>query len=128
LSLPDKVVDALHTDELPNEARFDTSVWSYFQWNLDERYRGKICVEIHKREDGHLSLHVVQPIYYEGKKGTFARRLKWPAIGKLGPHWQGKVRNIARDKRLTHIHRAKSKDEYLTSWDIYAELSRLNTD
>ncbi len=109
-------------EELPENAPYNASEWSYFQWDLDARYRGKACLEIHKKVDDHLSLHVVQPIFHQGKVGTFARNLSWPIVGDLGQYWRGKVRNIPRDKKLIRVHEALSNHDYLTGWDVYAEL------
>ncbi len=114
-------------EELPQNVPYNVSEWSYFQWHLDARYRGKACMEIHKRNDDHLSLHVVQPIFHEGKKGTFARRLSWPIVGDLGQHWHGKVRNVPRNEKLSRVHEALIDREYLTGWDVYAEFRALGT-
>lgn len=114
-------------EELPENASYNASEWSYFQWHLDSRYRGKACLEIHKRSDDHLSLHIVQPIFHEGHEGTFARRLSWPVVGDLGQHWHGKVRNIPRDEKFKRMHEALSDLDYLTGWDVYAEVKSLST-
>lgn len=113
--------------ELPENEPYITSEWSYFQWHLDVRYRGKACLEIHKRSDAHLSLHLVQPICHQGKVGTFARRLSWSIVGDLGRYWHGKVRNMPGDEKLSRVHEALSEQDYLTGWDVYKELEALST-
>ncbi|CUH77199.1 hypothetical protein TRM7557_01258 [Tritonibacter multivorans] len=115
------------SEELPENATFNGLEWSYFQWPLDKRYRGKACLEIHKESNGHLSLHVVQPIFHEGSVGTFARRLSWPDVGDLGQHWRAKVRNIGSDGTLNRVHRALRKKAYLTGWDVYAKYRAKST-
>lgn len=114
-------------EELPENGHYNDSEWSYFQWHLDSRYRGKACLEIHKRSDDHLSLHIVQPIFHEGHEGTFARRLSWRVVEDLGRYWNGKVRSIGRDEELSRVHEALSNQDYLTGWDVYAELKTPST-
>lgn len=113
-------------EELPEDMPYNDAEWCYYQWPLDSRYRGKACLEIYKNKNDELTLFVVQPIFHEGKVGTFARRLKWPSIADLGRHWTGKVRNVPKNKKLSQVHEALNGHDYLTGWDVYTEFQSLN--
>ncbi|MBN9678772.1 phospholipase D family protein [Salipiger bermudensis] len=104
------------------EASYDKKVWTYFDWRLDARYDGRVCVDIHKENNRHFSLRLARPIISETGRGTFARRLAWSELGNLGRHWQGMVRNVHDEGQMLRAHQALSDLDYLTGWDLFEQL------
>lgn len=57
--------------------------WDNFNWKLNERYVGELCLALHRDPKGIISIGLVQPLPTGGNAWSFAQRCPWGKINGL---------------------------------------------
>lgn len=115
---------------------YNHKIWDYFDWSLNERYHGQICLSIHRSSaNGSFFLYLVQPVNHvsDDDTGTFGYLLDWSAIQVTGQGWHSKRRRILKSQAdwepfnkafeaLNADFEGDWSEWHRTGWDLYEKL------